>query len=570
MEKAIEAKNRGNAAFSAKEYDKAVEAFTEAIQYDPDNYVLYSNRSAAFASLGKYHEALEDANSCIQRKPDWPKGYSRKGAALYGLGRYEEAVAAYEQGLQIEPNNEALLQGKQQAMNQSSSHSTTSRGLFGPETMAQLAMNPTTRKLLQDPSFMQILKEMQQNPSAIGKYLQDPRVMQVLSVLTGMHFDTSQSSSEPFTQEQQPPKEQEEENKDQQPTTMDTSVPSQQTAEENSQPSVTESAEKKQALEEKNLGNEYYKKKQFQQAIEHYNKAIELDPWNLSYLTNRAAAYLEMGELDSCIEDCQKAVDWNKEYNLRTDYKIIARAYARMGNAYAKKQDYDKAIECYEKSLLEYHDDKVYSKCNEMKKLKKKLEEESYIDPELSKVAKEEGNNLYKQGQFPEALQKYTEAIKRNPKDPVPYSNRAATLTKLGQFPSALADCEKCLQLDPQFVRAYARKGAIHFYMKEYHKSLDAYQQGLQVDPNNAELKEGLQKTLSAIAEQQRSEKPDEEQIKHAMADPEIQKILMDPVLQNLLQEAQSNPSCIQKAMSSPGMAAKIQKLVAAGILRIG
>jgi stress-induced-phosphoprotein 1 len=205
-----------------------------------------------------------------------------------------------------------------------------------------------------------------------------------------------------------------------------------------------------------------------------------------------------------------------------------------------------------------------------MKKLKKKLEEESYIDPELSKVAKEEGNNLYKQGQFPEALQKYTEAIKRNPKDPVPYSNRAATLTKLGQFPSALADCEKCLQLDPQFVRAYARKGAIHFYMKEYHKSLDAYQQGLQVDPNNAELKEGLQKTLSAIAEQQRSEKPDEEQIKHAMADPEIQKILMDPVLQNLLQEAQSNPSCIQKAMSSPGMAAKIQKLVAAGILRIG
>lgn len=221
---------------------------------------------------------------------------------MYGLGRYEEAVAAYEQGLQIEPNNEALLQGKQQAMNQSSSHSTTSRGLFGPETMAQLAMNPTTRKLLQDPSFMQILKEMQQNPSAIGKknilemmmintwigkYLQDPRVMQVLSVLTGMHFDTSQSSSEPFTQEQQPPKEQEEENKDQQPTTMDTSVPSQQTAEENSQPSVTESAEKKQALEEKNLGNEYYKKKQFQQAIEHYNKAIELDPWNLSYLTNR-------------------------------------------------------------------------------------------------------------------------------------------------------------------------------------------------------------------------------------------------------------------------------------------
>lgn len=38
-----------------------------------------------------------------------------------------------------------------------------------------------------------------------------------------------------------------------------------------------------------------------------------------------------MGDLEHCVEDCQKAIDWNKEYNLHTDYKIIARAYARMG-----------------------------------------------------------------------------------------------------------------------------------------------------------------------------------------------------------------------------------------------
>ncbi|GJQ15201.1 hypothetical protein GpartN1_g6992.t1 [Galdieria partita] len=559
--KAIEAKNRGNAAFAAKEFEKAIEAFSEAIQYDPDNHVLYSNRSAAYASLGQYQEALKDAESCIQRKPDWAKGYSRKGAALYGLGEYEEAIAAYEQGLQIEPQNEALWEAKRQVMNRS--HNNTS-SLFGPETMARLAMNPNTRKLLQDPSFMQMMKEMQQNPSAIGKYLQDPRVMQVLSVLTGMQMDSNSFQQEENGQTSQPKEDETNEN------TFDEKKMSSSQQENQDSASDESLSNKKQALEEKDLGNEYYKKKQFQEAIEHYNKAIELDPWNISLLTNRAAAYLEMGDYESCMEDCQKAIDWNKEYNLRTDYKIIARAYARMGNAYAKKQDYDKAIECYEKSLLEYHDDKIQSKCNELRKQKKKWEEEAYIDPELSKVAKEEGNTLYKQGQFPEALQKYTEAIRRNPKDPIPYSNRAATYTKLGQFPSALGDCEKCLQLDPQFVRAYARKGAIHFYMKEYHKSLDAYQKGLQVDPNNSELKEGLQKTLSAIAEQQRSEKPDEEQIKHAMADPEIQKILMDPVLQNVLQEAQSDPSCIQKAMSSPGMAAKIQKLIAAGILRIG
>jgi len=47
-------------------------------------------------------------------------------------------------------------------------------------------------------------------------------------------------------------------------------------------------AEKKQALEEKELGNQAYKKKDFDTAITHYKKAFELDPDNMTYLTNLA------------------------------------------------------------------------------------------------------------------------------------------------------------------------------------------------------------------------------------------------------------------------------------------
>jgi tetratricopeptide (TPR) repeat protein len=46
--------------------------------------------------------------------------------------------------------------------------------------------------------------------------------------------------------------------------------------------------EKKQALEEKELGNQAYKKKDFDTAIVHYKKAFELDPDNMTYLTNLA------------------------------------------------------------------------------------------------------------------------------------------------------------------------------------------------------------------------------------------------------------------------------------------
>ena len=47
--------------------------YTEAIELDPANHLLYSNRSAAYASLKKYKEALGDAEKTIELKPDWGK-----------------------------------------------------------------------------------------------------------------------------------------------------------------------------------------------------------------------------------------------------------------------------------------------------------------------------------------------------------------------------------------------------------------------------------------------------------------------------------------------------------------
>ena len=49
-----------------------------------------------------------------------------------------------------------------------------------------------------------------------------------------------------------------------------------------------------QSLEEKGLGNAAYKRKDFETALDHYGKAIELDPTNMSFLTNRAGLFWEL------------------------------------------------------------------------------------------------------------------------------------------------------------------------------------------------------------------------------------------------------------------------------------
>ena len=52
--------------------------------------------------------------------------------------------------------------------------------------------------------------------------------------------------------------------------------------------------------------------------------------------------------------------------------------------------------------------------------------------------------------------------------------------------------------------------------------------------------------------------------------DPEIQAIMADPMIRNVLNNFQEDPQQAQKDMQDPSVAAKLNKLVAAGVLKNG
>lgn len=106
-------------------------------------------------------------------------------------------------------------------------------------------------------------------------------------------------------------------------------------------------------------------------------------------------------------------------------------------------------------------------------------------------------------------------------------------------------------------------------YMKEYHKALESYKKGLELDPDNKACKEGYQKVQVQInyGRSNMTESEKKEQAAHAMADPEIQNILQDPVMQQILKDFGENPNAAQQAMQDPLVRAKIEKLIAAGII---
>ena len=82
----------------------------------------------------------------------------------------------------------------------------------------------------------------------------------------------------------------------------------------------------KEAEEWKNKGNQAYKDKQFQDAINYYDQAINCNPSELTYYTNKAAVYFEMKEYDTCIELCNVAIKIAAEGYY--DYQKLAKAWA--------------------------------------------------------------------------------------------------------------------------------------------------------------------------------------------------------------------------------------------------
>jgi len=62
----------------------------------------------------------------------------------------------------------------------------------------------------------------------------------------------------------------------------------------------------------------------------------------------------------------------------------------------------------------------------------------AYISQPKADEAREEGNSLFKAGDYPAAVKAYSEAIKRSPDDARGYANRAAAYIKLASFPEAI------------------------------------------------------------------------------------------------------------------------------------
>ncbi|EDX13572.1 serine/threonine-protein phosphatase 5 [Drosophila simulans] len=98
-------KNQGNEMLKTKEFSKAIDMYTKAIELHPNSAIYYANRSLAHLRQESFGFALQDGVSAVKADPAYLKGYYRRAAAHMSLGKFKQALCDFEFVAKCRPND---------------------------------------------------------------------------------------------------------------------------------------------------------------------------------------------------------------------------------------------------------------------------------------------------------------------------------------------------------------------------------------------------------------------------------------------------------------------------------
>ena len=144
--------------------------------------------------------------------------------------------------------------------------------------------------------------------------------------------------------------------------------------------------------------------------------------------------------------------------------------------------NYKDAVETLKAGLkVDSNNNDIKNRLKEVEKLYKEEEvkRKKHGNKTPAIIAKDEGNDFYSKGRFPEAIECYTKGLNLATLDSeriTLYNNRATCKFQERSFRQAIADCTQVLELDPVNIKALLRRGL-------------AYENVSKVEPAIADMK---------------------------------------------------------------------------------
>ena len=104
-----------------------------------------------------------------------------------------------------------------------------------------------------------------------------------------------------------------------------------------------------------------------------------------------------------------------------------------------------------------------------------------------------QGAELMEMGQLDEAIEVFSEVIKRKPSFAEGWNKRATALFLAGELKRSLADCDEVLRRNRYHFGALAGYGQIYFHLEQYEKAISYWKRALQANPNLEGIEENIE-----------------------------------------------------------------------------
>src|SRR6266496_477269 len=252
---------------------------------------------------------------------------------------------------------------------------------------------------------------------------------------------------------------------------------------------------KEQWLDE---GNQLYNHAHYQEALQAYERAIQLDP-------SFAEAHDARGDALFCLNRSQEALAaYERAIHLDAKY---AHAYEGKGSLLYDLKHYHEALEAYEQAIrLDPASASTYNgegntlyDLNRYQEALVAYEQAIQLDPKLAYAYNGKSWTLWQLKRFEEALIAYEQAIRLDPSCASTYNGEGNTLYDLDRYKEALVAYEQAIQLKPHLVEAYNDKASVLYEYQHYEEALAAYEQAIQLQPNNAVFYNCKSRTLKQL-----------------------------------------------------------------------
>ena len=96
--------NRGFAYSKQGDFDLTIADYTRTIELKPDYAVAYNNRGLAYNKQGNLNRAIPDFTRAIELNPNYADAYLNRGFAYSKQGNFDRAITDYTRAIELKPD----------------------------------------------------------------------------------------------------------------------------------------------------------------------------------------------------------------------------------------------------------------------------------------------------------------------------------------------------------------------------------------------------------------------------------------------------------------------------------